>query len=295
MSSHLKQWKIVLLHAVPICLLVLGLFYFWFVVADRYVIFLYNHLGATPFDKVTQSRYWMTGLVASGVVMALYTISNWFFGRIAGLHFRQYHPPAWWCIWLAAAPILLVGIPLITMTQNHPRMPFLIAAQCTAVTLVGLTFALAPGSLAAQQSSELFWYICYGIGLLPELLLLRALELPSRGLITTSKADFLAFGGILISCMWLGVLSWLRTHSQKPLINGQTILIAGLSLSYVVLPLVHYLFFVPPRYRYISTGANFFALDLRIQLFSIGLATLSAMGAARLQRSLQRFLTPATI
>jgi len=42
--------KPALLHAVPISLFVLGLFYYWFDVADRYAIFLYGHLGATPFD-----------------------------------------------------------------------------------------------------------------------------------------------------------------------------------------------------------------------------------------------------
>ena len=43
--------------------------YYWFAVANRYVIFLHAHLDATPFDDVTRSRYWIAGLVASGIVM----------------------------------------------------------------------------------------------------------------------------------------------------------------------------------------------------------------------------------
>lgn len=66
---ELGEWKAALLHAVPICLFILGLFYHWFAVADRYAVFLYEHLGATPFDDVTSSRYWMSGLVASGAVV----------------------------------------------------------------------------------------------------------------------------------------------------------------------------------------------------------------------------------
>ena len=63
-----------LLHAVPISLFVLGISYYWFAVADRYAIFLYGHLGATPFDEVTSSRYWMGGLVAAGFVLLGYAV-----------------------------------------------------------------------------------------------------------------------------------------------------------------------------------------------------------------------------
>ena len=58
-------------HALPISLFILGLFCYWFAMADRYVTFLYGHLGAIPFDDVTNSRYWMAGLVASGAVMVV--------------------------------------------------------------------------------------------------------------------------------------------------------------------------------------------------------------------------------
>ena len=42
-SNRRGKWGISLLEAVPISLFVLGLFYYWFAVANRYVIFLYGH------------------------------------------------------------------------------------------------------------------------------------------------------------------------------------------------------------------------------------------------------------
>jgi len=64
------------LHALLIRGGVLALFYYWFVVANRYVIFLYMHLDATPFDERTRSRYWMAGLVATGHRLFLPVVSR---------------------------------------------------------------------------------------------------------------------------------------------------------------------------------------------------------------------------
>ena len=52
-------------HALPISMFILGLFCYWFAIAERYVTFLYGHLGATPFDDVTNSRYWMAVMVVA--------------------------------------------------------------------------------------------------------------------------------------------------------------------------------------------------------------------------------------
>jgi len=54
-SNRRGKWGISLLEAVPISLFVLGLFYYWFAVANRYVIFLYGHTAhgipqTQPFD-----------------------------------------------------------------------------------------------------------------------------------------------------------------------------------------------------------------------------------------------------
>ncbi len=82
-SSNLTgwtAWRSALLHTLPVAALVLYLFYYWFAIADRYVIFLYWHYmgphypDTSPFSVVTSSHYWMAGLVASGTVMAFYMV-----------------------------------------------------------------------------------------------------------------------------------------------------------------------------------------------------------------------------
>ena len=142
------------------------------------MVFLYNHMGATPFDSRTSSRYWMTGLVAAGAVMVLYTTANWFAARIRGLRYASYDPPPWWQVWLLCVVPLGVGIPAITMSVNWPTLPPAGAAACTVAALIGLGLALAPGRLAAQRPAELGWLALGGMGLMPALLLLRTPELP---------------------------------------------------------------------------------------------------------------------
>ena len=137
-------WRPASLHAAPICLFVLCLFFYWFAIADRSAIFLYNHMGATPFDSRTSSRYWMTGLVAAGAVMVLYTTANWFAARIRGLRYAIYDPPPWWQVWLLCVIPLGVGIPWITMTVNWPTLPPAGAAACTVAALIGLGRTASP-------------------------------------------------------------------------------------------------------------------------------------------------------
>jgi len=251
---------------VPICVFILGLFHYWFAVADRHVIFLYGHLGATPIDEVTSSRYWMSGLVVSGIVMVGYAIANWFVGRIAGLRHRGYHPPAWWHVWALCAVPLAIGIPVITMTVNWPTLPLSLATACALVTLIGLALALTPGSWAAHRPLDLGWLIFDGMGLMPTLLLLRAVELPAKGLVGVPTAYLVAFGGTLGGAVWLVIMTGLRKWRHKAWPEASALFVAGLCLSYLLMPLVHHLFFTPPQYRYISTSSNFFAFNLGVQL-----------------------------
>ena len=275
--------KPALLHAVPISLFVLGLFYYWFDVADRYAIFLYGHLGATPFDEVTSSRYWMSGLVAAGFVMVGYTALNWLMGRGAVLRQLDYSPPAWRRVWLLCAPPLVIGIPVITMTVNWPTLPLSNATACVVAILIGLAVALAPGSLAARRPFDLGWLVLDGMGLMPSLLLLRAIELPGRGLVSARTAYLAALGGTLAGAVWLGVMTGLRAWRHKSPPSASTLFVAGLCLSYLLMPLVHHLVFTPWRCRYISTASNFFPRSIGVQLVSFLVAAVLAIGITRLR------------
>lgn len=284
---HFRLWKPALLYAIPVSLFTVGLFYYWFAVADRYAIFLYGHLGATPFDDVTRGRYWMTGLVASGAVMVLYTMTNWLLGRVAALCHRGYYPPLWWHVWLFCALPLAVGIPITTMTFNWPTLPPFIAAASTVATLMGLALALTPGTLAAQRPSDLGWLVFDGLGLMPSLLLLRVIELPSKGLISVRTAYLAAVGSTLAGIVWLGIATGLRIWRHKPPPSASALFVAGLCLSYLAMPLVHHLVATPPDYRYISTSSNFFAFNPSVQLLALVVAAILAIGVTRLRQRLQ--------
>ena len=280
------EWGPTLAHAIPTTLVILGLFYYWFAIADRYAVFLYEHLGATPSDAVTSSRYWMAGLVASSMVMIGHITVNWLLGRIAALGHRYYCPPAWGHVWALCAVPLVIGIPLITMTLNSPTLPPHLAAACVVVTLIGLALALSPASWAAERPLDLVWLVFDGFGLMPTLLLLRVVELPSRGLVSTPIVWLGALGGTLGGMFWLGIMTGLRIWRRKPTPEGSCLLASGLCLSYLGMPLAHHLFFTPVGYRYISTSTNFFASNPLLQLVVFGVAALLAFGVARLRERL---------
>lgn len=266
---------------------VLGLFYYWFGVIDRYVIFLYGHLGATPFDERTVGRYWMSGLVASGFVMIGYTTVNWLLGRIAAFRHRDYRPPTWWHIWALCAVPLAIGIPLITMTLNSPTMPPSIAMACVLVTLIGLAFALTPGSWAAKRPSELVWLTFDGLGLMPILLNLHVIEMPATASVSTRTAYLVAFGSAFAGAVWLGIMTGLRRWRRKSLPGASSLFVAGICLSYLWMPLAHYLLLTPSEYHYISASSNFFPHDIRVQLLVLFVATILVIGFTRLRQRLQ--------
>ena len=165
-----------LAYALIICFLTLSLFYYWFAVANRYLIFLYFHLGSTPFDADTSSRYWMAGLVAMGLVMILYTAVNWAAGRVAIWRHETYLAPVWWRVWLWCLLPFAVGIPFITTRLNNPSLPLPLAVAVTAVTLSALALALLPGEWAAARPLALIWLAADGFALIPLLTLFSALE-----------------------------------------------------------------------------------------------------------------------
>ena len=276
-----KAWLAAGFHALLVSTAILTLFYYWFGVADRYHIFLYNHLDATPFDAVTTSRYLMAGLVADGAVLVIYGLACWFAGRFAGVWRREYRPPAWWRVWLCCLPLLLIGIPAITTTVNAPTLPLWLGLACAAVTCAGLAVALMPGDLASRRPDRLLWIALAGAGLTPLLILVRAVELPARGLLAWPVALALVAGGVTISVLWLAGLALAGRRWRCPLPSAAAMLLAAGALCYLLLPLAHHLLFTPPAYRYITSGSNFFAFSHFVQFLCWVLAGALALAASR--------------
>ena len=284
-----EGWRPARIAAALISLFVLGLFYHWFAVADRYAIFLYGHSApgiplAQPFDAMTRSRYWMAGLVAAGAVMVIYTTFNGTLGRLAIRRGKNYRPPVWFRVWALCALPVIVGIPAITMTRNTPTLPLGLAAACVIATLASLALALLPGEWAARRPFDLIWLAFDGMGLMPILLLLRAVELPGRGVsVTMSLAILLAVGGLFTGIAWLGIMTGLRTSRRRPSPGAAALLASGICLSYLLLPLVHHLLATPPEWRYISTASNFFAFSPILQLAAFAVTAGVAVVVTRLR------------
>ncbi len=276
-------WWLSLIYALPVSLLEIGLFYYWFAVADRYKVFLYEHLGAGPFDELTIGRYRMSGLVAAGFVFLFYTGVNWFIGRLAGIRYRRYVPPDWWRVWLCSLPAIITALLWIMTTRNWPVLPLLLAVQCILIAVGSLALALPAGRLAAERPQELIWLGLAGAGLVPALLLLRAVELVSAGRMSFAEVWKLALGSTTAGALWTMLIALLYAHRQRTHWKWHHPLISGVVLSYLLLPLAHYLLCTPPDIRYITAADNFFARNLSVQVLCFLVSALICGAAVGLQ------------
>lgn len=280
-----REWRSALWHALPVAVLVLSLLYYWFAVADRYIVFLYYHdMGpfvpdTSPFSRVTSSRYWMAGLVAGGIVMVLYAGMSWLLGRLA----RSYQPPAWWRVWVMSGAPLLIGSPLILMTVNAPALPLWNATQTTLATLISLGLALIPGKMAAKRPWDLIFLSLDGWGMATVLLGVAMLErvrwLLGRGIMWPLLIVMLGFAGGAASLLIMtGWRLWRRMISPK----APALLVAGLCVTYLLLPLVHHLGFTD-GYYYISDMDNYFSRSWVLQAVAWLVAAALAVGVTRLR------------
>ncbi len=137
----------------------------------------------------------------------------------------------------------------------------------------------------AERPSDLLWLAADGLGLVPALLLLRAVELPGRGLsVSPAVAWGAAIGGLVAGALWLALVGGLRRWRRRPSPNALALFLAGLALSYLLLPLAHYLLAGPPGFRYLSDAANFFAVNPLVQLLALLAAAGLAVAAVALRK-----------
>lgn len=247
-------------YALPITLGVLGLMLYWFAFANRAVVFLYDHdmglhiADTSAFSWVTRSRYWMTGLVASGVVLVLHTMVAWLVGRWR----RGYRPPQWRQVWRMCAPPVGLGVLLITMTLNTPVLPLTDALLTALFTLAGLAFALAPGAVAATAPQRFFWLAIDGLGVATLVfcftLVEQAVALMQRG---SQYGVILIAAGAAIGMFILAGSSWAQRRPGVGSPNAGQLLAGGVCWAYLLLPAAHHFFF-SDGWFYITTMDNFF-------------------------------------
>lgn len=276
-----REWWV----AAPLALIAFvveaALMSYWFGTADRYAVFLYNHLGAQPFDAVTVGRYWMTGLVAGGflliIIIVLYLASGWTARRYGD----PVLAPDWQRAWLLASLPTALFVIWTTTSRNAPTLTVSHGIGVAAVALLAMALALSPAPLAARRPRELTLLALTGMGLVPTLMLVRAIELPASGRLTDAQAWGIAGGALLVSVVWMLVVRWWLRRNEHPAPTVLSIVAAGCAWAYLFLPFVHYLFFTPSAYRYISSPANFFASSLPLQIAVWLLAWAIAMIAGR--------------
>jgi hypothetical protein len=295
--TNLRLWVSALKYALPITALVLGWFYHWFAIADRYIVFLYNHdMGprvpdTSPFSVVTSSRYWMAGLVASGAILVLHTTVTWLLGRLV----PGYRAPSRRRVWLLCALPLALAIPLITLTVNQPTLRLVDAVRTTLATLVGLALAFWPGKWAAERPAELLLMSIDGLGIMLWLSSTLAFEhlrywLASGGIRWVHMSVAVACAGLAVLMVMTVVwLAWsltrpvTRPHLRFP--GWPTTLCAGVIVHGLLMPLFHHLFF-SDGYYYISDSDNFFARNPLRQGVACLTAAALAFAVTRLRQRL---------
>jgi protein-S-isoprenylcysteine O-methyltransferase Ste14 len=294
----LGAWRKELFFAAPIVLLVAVLFATWYAVLDRYFIFLYYHemgsgFDTTPFGWVTLGRYWMSGLVAAGAVLVLYTAAMFAAGRVL----KTYRAPDWPRLWLCCAVPLAILLPAIVMTVNAPVMPPAIAVRITAVTLAGLALALMPGQIAARRPRSLAPLAVDGFALALLLLSLIRFETYPRWLARGSTMFIvLELGMITAGIALLLAMTGFTYWRRAPVPTATACYVAGLDVTYLLLPVVHHLLGSsetaglggPGYFVYISDAENYFARSAPLQIVVWLTVALIAVGITRLRVGLAR-------
>lgn len=284
-GRQVKPWRAAVLHALPAAMLILAAFTYWFAIADRYIVFLYNHdMGplhpdTSPFSTVTSSRYSMAGLVASGAVMGVYMIASWLLGRL----FASYRPPEWWRVWTVCAAVLVIGVPAIAMTVNEPVLPVKNAAQVTLGALIGMGLALSPGELTARRPVELLWLAADGLGLMLVMLNLIHIEKLRRWLDRGSiRWVGMMVASLVVGVVWLLAMSGLRLWLRRRIPGAGAVFLAGGCIAYLLMPLVHHVVGTD-GYFYITDSDNFLAQSAVVQVVTWLVSAGLALGVAWLR------------
>jgi hypothetical protein len=261
--------KRILYDALPLAAAMLALHGYWYGVADRYAVFLYEHYDATPLDATTRGRYFMAGFVAAGLCLLPYLLALWLRGQIARRRQIRYMPSPWQQIWLCSGPIVLISVTLIAMYAGRPHLPLIAALPNGISAAIGMGLLLWAGQLAATQPLEMIWLGLEGLGAMLPLSTVPVLGLMDEGLaspLTQSPyAPVIAVSGPMMGLIWLWIVGQIRRCRTRSLPSAKQLAGMGLLLHYLGFPLLHYLFATPPAYKYITDMANFFAKGIGLQ------------------------------
>ncbi|MHB9032187.1 MAG: hypothetical protein ACYC6L_03960 [Anaerolineae bacterium] len=268
-----------LLHALTVCLWMLALEVYWFVAADRRRVFLYDHMGFGPFDAVTLSRYWMSGLVAAGLLLVPYLLL-----ALAARLRRAYWLPDPLAAAEDAAPLLVGGAFLFACALGEPHLPAWVGLALAAVNCAGVYLVFFISRCVQDNGWRVLLPALDGLALAPFLVLFHAFELPVKGIsVSVAQARGTALGSLLVGVVGLLALGWIYRRRRWRAPKALEILLFACAWTYLVVPAAHFLFATPPGYKYITTADNLMAQNWLLQLATWALAILLAMVGAKLR------------
>lgn len=248
-------------HSAFISALILGVYFLWFIFLDRRYIFLYGHRHSTPFDFGTASRYWMTALVTGGIVLIAYTIVNLIIKKFR----HNYQLPDWKAVWKYSCLILTLPILIFLLFIGKPIIPILLSLWILSALLSALALALYASNFIVNNFRKSIWAFFDGLALMP---ILQLLPLSIEYGLRKSNPSILVIAPvvlILVGLFWFWIMTFFYKRFKQSYTSSINIYLSGLTFSYLLLPLLHYLGSRPGYIRYVSDSANFFAKGVWLQ------------------------------
>jgi len=178
---------------------------------------------------------------------------------------------------MLCAGVLLVGLPLITLTLNRPTLRPANAAQVR----------LAPAGMAVRRPRDLVWLAADGCGLMLVLSALTTLErIP--GWLDRGGTSWVWMTGVmfLVGVAWLLIVTGLQVWRRRPAPGAAQLSTAGLCVAYLLLPLLHHVLGTD-GYFYISDSDNFFTSNVPLQVATWLVVAGVAAGLTRLRQVLE--------
>jgi hypothetical protein len=247
-----------ILASVFVTVISLSVYLYLFAYADRTIVFLYEHLGLNPFDKMTTGRYWMAGLILSGFLSVFYLIyrliARWIFPS---------EDVSWLTVVRNSALPLIAGILFITMTFGEPVMPFSIAIGSALALIVGMAIGFSVVDDFLNDVRSTFVYLIGSLGMVPFLMLFRLLELPGKGGLSMITSVTIVWMTLIGGFVWLFLFFRLTKHRSM---QWKNVIKGTLAIAYIGLPMLHYFLATPKGIPYITTAENFFAKKMMVRI-----------------------------
>ncbi|MBL7904816.1 MAG: hypothetical protein JNL22_07320 [Bacteroidales bacterium] len=228
-----------------------------FVYADRKIVFLYGHLGLTPYDRMTSGRYWMAGLVISGFLTIIYLSIKLIVKQLTKKSIFS-----WGSVIKYAVIPLTAGIVILITQAGEPRLSFITAISSALALEIGIAAGFSVTDDLVKNYRETIVYLISSLGLIPFLLLFRVLELPEKGILTMELSILTPVISFAAGFIWL-FLAYRVFRPHGP--GWINVLKGSVFTGYIGLPLVHYLFATPKGIPYITSADNFFADKLLLR------------------------------